>query len=838
LQAWLDEDRDGLRIHQHLAQAAREWDRSGRDPDELYRGPRLVAAADWATRAHLDVNDLEQAFLDAAVARADDERQTIEARARHQARVNRRLRGLVGAVAALLLVAVVAGLLAVREARVAEHNAEVADARRLGAQALAAEDIDQSLLLAVEGVRLDDSPITRANLLAALTRSPELIRSARLGSTFVGMSVSRDGSALAVADESGVALYDSATLAPLGGRHEAEFPSLVEFSPDGEQLAVAQLSFSGRDQVRLLDGHTLEAEAVQLGGSAPAPDSYRYPTSLAYSADGRYLAAAFATDAVASALPDPGSIVVWRVTEPGQPLRIIEWEGAEAVLALSPDGNRLYAGTTRPPSLTMYDLGTGGSVRSTVVSSGALQLSPDGSTLAVASGNDVALLDAATLVERFRLRGHNEQVTSVRFSHGGALLASGSDDRTVIVWDIDGASPRHRLRGHAAVVRDARFSPDDTTLYTLGNRDLLEWDLAGDRRFIHHGPSVVVGSPVSGWPIISPRGDAVAFPAGDAAGGFDGIEIFDLPSARRDVVIDTGHGDLDSVAWQADGRRLATAGVDGLVRVWDRRTGRRLAERDVGESGLVAIALDYVGDGSRLVLGVAVASGLGGHSVIRIVDGESLADIGRPVEVADELVVGLSASPRGRLALTRSFRPGGGGGGGVPGGIQVVDVVDGRVVARGELPTMVSSADFSPDDRRVAVVGETGRVGVLDVGSGGWRWQPDPVSAWNPTDVTYALDGNLFVTGGSDGRVGLWDGTTGDPLGTVFPGPNVPVFARFLPDDQGLLIATSRGDVYAWNTSLEYWIDFACTVAGRDLTRDEWRATLGKRPYRPTCGDP
>ena len=79
----------------------------------------------------------------------------------------------------LLVVALVAGLVAVRQANRADRSAVAADARRVGAQALLVDDLDHSLLLAVEGVRLDDSTDTRANLLAALSRSPELIATIR-----------------------------------------------------------------------------------------------------------------------------------------------------------------------------------------------------------------------------------------------------------------------------------------------------------------------------------------------------------------------------------------------------------------------------------------------------------------------------------------------------------------------------------------------------------------------------------------------------------------------------------------------------------------------------------
>ncbi|MCK7510808.1 MAG: hypothetical protein MZV70_46565 [Desulfobacterales bacterium] len=47
LRGWLDEDRDGLRLHRHLTDAAQEWDIRQRDPDALYRGARLAQALEW-----------------------------------------------------------------------------------------------------------------------------------------------------------------------------------------------------------------------------------------------------------------------------------------------------------------------------------------------------------------------------------------------------------------------------------------------------------------------------------------------------------------------------------------------------------------------------------------------------------------------------------------------------------------------------------------------------------------------------------------------------------------------------------------------------------------------
>ena len=74
LRNWIDEDRDGLRIHRHLTHAARDWDALDRDDAELYRGPRLATAQEWLARdANAPLNDQESAFLAASVEKADEE---------------------------------------------------------------------------------------------------------------------------------------------------------------------------------------------------------------------------------------------------------------------------------------------------------------------------------------------------------------------------------------------------------------------------------------------------------------------------------------------------------------------------------------------------------------------------------------------------------------------------------------------------------------------------------------------------------------------------------------------------------------------------------------------
>ena len=136
MRQWLDDDGQARRLREHLVRSAREWDEAGREPGELYRGQRLGAALEWASARLGELNDVERAFLDAG-------RKASEAELAGQRRVNVRLRGLLGAVAVLLVVALVAGTLALGQAETARGLADVArsaaeDARTVADDAEAA----------------------------------------------------------------------------------------------------------------------------------------------------------------------------------------------------------------------------------------------------------------------------------------------------------------------------------------------------------------------------------------------------------------------------------------------------------------------------------------------------------------------------------------------------------------------------------------------------------------------------------------------------------------------------------------------------------------------------
>ena len=310
LRAWLEEDAEGRRLHQHLTQSARDWRTANRDPGELYRGARLASIIDWAGHHERELSELERDFLAESSAQAELE-------AERQRRLNRRLWALLAGSGVLLALALVAGVVALEQRGSAQREAVTAEAQRLGSQALTTDQLDRSLLLAREGVALDDSLAPRGNLLAALLRSPAAIGVLRPGgSGLLSIDVRSDGRTVAVGDSSGrLMLLDAVThrrLAPV--YHAGATVNAVRFSPDGTRLAVASSGHErATDQLDLMDGRSLRRIARHgLGALADPVDA------LAFSPDSQTLVASYAPVAPSS----PGS------PESGVgPGRIARWSG-------------------------------------------------------------------------------------------------------------------------------------------------------------------------------------------------------------------------------------------------------------------------------------------------------------------------------------------------------------------------------------------------------------------------------------------------------------------------------------------------------------------------------
>jgi WD40 repeat protein len=141
----------------------------------------------------------------------------------------------------------------------------------------------------------------------------------------------------------------------------------------------------------------------------------------------------------------------------------------------------------------------------------------------------------------------------------------------------------------------------------------------------------------------------------------------------------------------------------------------------------------------------------------------------------------------------------------------------------------------SPDGQHAAIGGTNGEVELLDLVAGEALRPPVVGHTATVWTITYSPDGSRMVTTAADGSASLWDGATGDLLGTVRLPERVTASAEFASDGHTVVIATDYGSVYLWDTSVSHASRFACRLAGRDFTRVEWGEAFGNRPYQETC---
>ncbi len=508
LRSWLEEDAEGRRLHQHLIHAAAEWQDSGRDPAELYRGARLASALEWASGHEPELNELERQFL-------EEGRAASEREAERQRRTNRRLRRLLAGVGVLLALAVVAGAIALSEREGARSAATAEAAQRLGAEALTEERLDQALLLANTGVALDDSVATRSNLLATLLRSPAALGVLNGdGDPLTALALTPDGGTIAFGDHEGtVSVFDTQTRKRIG---DLEAPGAVwalAFDPRGDSLAIPaqRLEPPRRGYLQIVDPSTLRVRtSISLGPYPADPDLGYYPTAV-YAPDGRSLVVSYSTGDI-----DPSAPVFLRRfdarsgTPMGPAVRVAP-RSTKIGLISTADG-RLLVSTEE--ATYAIDAATLRVVRRYPVGASSTGISPDGRTLAVERGaGGLRLLELASGRVRTLAGPDIGDVGIGAFSPDGRTLSTWEDDGHVILWDVERGVVTETLEGHCGRGRHV-FSPDGRTLYTAGGDSASIWDVRGDRRLVRPFRTNTDTYPNQPWPPSLRHQSRRAYPRG------------------------------------------------------------------------------------------------------------------------------------------------------------------------------------------------------------------------------------------------------------------------------------------------------------------------------------
>lgn len=861
LRDWLRAGRDELRIQRRLTAAAAEWAASDRDPSYLASGARLLQFTGLEAGDTSALNAEEREFLEASLAAAartaaiEEERRQGELRAAQQlaateaaraeeqqqaaTRLRQRAYGLAGALTAALILASVAlyfGVIARRNQQAAEAASRVATSRELAAAAInnLVVDPERSILLALHALEVDRTRQASDALHQAVMASRVQRVISNLSAAppiLTNVLFSPDGALGVVSPLSftspltttifdtstGAVIYSIPGFSPSLSWRDAR--RLVTEHPPAENLTLTVWE-TGGTEARATSVVTLPVPFAELLWYEVSPDftlvavDRRDAPVIVYSMeDGREI---FTTDEAGSDLSSPafssdGTYLAAATADYKVQVWQLSPSGPNGVVSFSP----AYGTATRP-------------LRGPTTNIGFLSFSPDGSRLAAVipdgtisvwdlsngeSSDDSALPAGQTDPRlRFTLRGHTNDVRFAAWSPDGSRLATSSQDRKIIIWDMRNGAQQMTLAGHTGSVSLLAFSADGTRLISGSDDNSARiWDITppSELRAFTAGPATSTNYMLpmalsrDGRRIITGNPEITA-----------PVKIFDATTGAEVVELPNGDDRTAGVALSADGSRAATAsgGFDRLpkiaepaVAVWDGTTGT-LIRRFPYEPGFISVALSP--DGTRVA---ATAFDATVH-LWDVATGEEriLANSGATIEDWP-----ITFSPDGTRIAAGAFP-----GSGQAAYIDVWNTVDGRHLLRLEPhDDRIFKLEFDQNGSRLASVSRDGTVRIWDL-SDGSLLQTMVGHTSTVMGVAWSPDGTKIASAAYDLTIRLWDVATGEELRSL-SSPSGPSDVAFSPDGNQLYAASVDGVVRVYLTSVDDLITLARSRVTRELTTEE-----------------